>query len=83
MNNSAMIAADQFAALTVGVADVIVAIFVMTPYLIAIEIGSALDYVNVVDAGIENVVVMPIDRCDQFPYRYYGIGCFDLDLFCV
>lgn len=42
-----------------------------------IEIVSAFAGEDVVDAGIENVAGWPIDRCDQFRYRCYGIaGCY-------
>lgn len=83
MNNSATIAADQFAAFAVGVAEVIVALFVMYPYSMAIEIVSALDCVDAMDAGIESAVAWPIGLCDQFLYRCYEIGCYVLDLVCV
>lgn len=91
-NNSAMFAADQFAAVfavgLTGVTTMIVAIIVMSPYSMnAIKIVSALDCVDVADAGIDGnvvvAVVMSIDRCDQqFLYLDY-IGFCDLDLVCV
>lgn len=83
MNNSATIAADQFAAFAVGVDEWIVALFVMYPYSMTIEIVSALDCLDAMDVEIENAAVWPIGLCDQFQYRCCEIGCCVLDLVCV